>query len=145
MTPTSALAAIFPLPVVSGPYTLQPPTLLHLAAIDRLGIALYEGRIGAAAAAAAGFILTRTPGELRELMTRPDDEVRASAAGWADHQPALNLEPLRQGVIAALNAAFSTAVPGDDKNPTPGQPRTSAGPSKLPRPSPSGDGAGTPS
>ena len=72
-----------------------------------------------------------------------DADIRALAADWASCQTALDLAPLRDGVVRALNAAFETAVPGSGQNPTPGQPQTSAGRSRLPKPSPTADGAGT--
>jgi hypothetical protein len=129
-TPAQALAAIFPESVTAGPYTLRPPTLLHLAAIDRLGISLYEGRIGADAAAAGGFVLSLDSLTLRAFMEGPLADFRAAAADWAEEQPARNLSDLRSAVVKAIDAAFSTAVPGDASDPTPGRPQTSAGPSK---------------
>jgi hypothetical protein len=129
-TPELALQAIFPQPVVSGPYRICPPTLLHLAALDRLGINLSAGRIGADAVAKAGFIFTRTPAELFELMAGPLADVQQQALLWASQQSARDWDALTAGVVAAVNAAFSTAMPGAEADPQTGHPQTSDGPSK---------------
>ena len=127
--PKTTQAAIFPQPVVSGPYTLSPATLLHLAALDRLGCVIVR-EIGAYAAAIAGFVFTRTYAELALAMTLPRDEFSVACSHWAAEQQAADLEALIEGVTRTFNAAYETAVPGSTADPTPGRPQTSAGPSK---------------
>lgn len=131
-TPKTTLRAIFPEPVQSGPYLISPPTLLHLAALDRVGCSVSAG-IGADAAATAGFVLTRKFDELRELMALPRQEFSARGCEWAAGQRAADLPALRDGVVRAVNAAFETAVPGAGSDPTPGHPPSSDGPLKSPR------------
>lgn len=130
-TPKQALAAIFPQTVVAGRYTFSPPTLLHLAAIDRLGARIDKGRLGADASAKAGFILAQTDDELLALMALPDAEIRERQAAWALGNGVRDYADLNRGVAEAINAAFAAAVPGaDDEDPQTGHPQTSDGPSK---------------
>lgn len=130
--PQTAHQAIFPQPVVSGPFTIQPPTLLHLAALDRLGCRFEGGKIGPESVVIGGFVLTRSVDELEELMTKPRDDLFKTLAAWSLDLPAPLLRPLRDGVVNAVNAAFETAVPGD-ADPTTGRPPSSVGPSKSRR------------
>lgn len=128
-TPEAALAAIFPQPVKCGPYLFNPPTLLHLAALDRLGCAVgASGQLGADAAVKAGFALSLDADALEALMCAPDGEFSAACAAWAAGQPAVNLKPLKDGVTAAINAAFDTAVAGAEADPEKGRPPVSVGP-----------------
>jgi hypothetical protein len=128
--PKLSLAAIFPEPVTAGVYEIRPPTLLHLAAIDRLGVQISGGRIGADAAATAGFILTRTADELFALMALPQREISAACCAWCAAQSPRDYADLNRGVVEAINAAFATAVPGSDADFQTGRPQTSDGPSK---------------
>lgn len=127
--PKTAHAAIFPQPVVCGTYTLQPPTLLHLAALDRMGCRV-SSRVGAHEALRAGFVLSRSYAELCALMAQPDEAVNAACMDWGMRQPAKDIGDLIQGVVGAIDAAFETAVPGSDADPTTGRPPSSVGPSK---------------
>lgn len=128
--PEATFAAIFPQPVVSGPYVFAPPTLLHLAAIDRLGCVLNAGQIGADAAIAAGFALSLDANTLEVYMTGPRDDFSRACSRWAAGQPACQLSDLRTGVVRAINAAYDAAVPGGEPDPTTGHPQPSDGPSR---------------
>lgn len=132
--PRAAQAALAPEPVTVGAYTFKPPTLLHLAALDRMGVSMEGGRIGYDAAVSAGFLLSLPDDALADLMARTSAEIRRSAAVWASELPARDCVPLRAAVVAAVNAAFDTAVPGAEADPTTGLGAISAGSSKPPRP-----------
>jgi hypothetical protein len=124
--PKTARAALAPQPAASGPYTFAPATLLHLAALDRLGVQL-DGRIGASAATSAGFVLGMDGPELRAHMRLSDDELQAAAFDWADAQRPADLPHLVKAVVGSIDAAFSTFVPGAAPDPRTGLSQTSAG------------------
>lgn len=127
--PKTAHQAIFPRPVASGPYVIEPPTLAHLAALDRLGCRI-SATITAVEALRAGFVLTRSYAELAELMRGTDEAFSAACLAWGYRQRAKDAGHLIKGVADAVNAAFETAVKGSESDPTKGQPPSSVGPSK---------------
>lgn len=127
--PKTAHKALFPQAVRSGPYEIQPPTLLHLAALDKLGCFIGR-RVTASDALPAGFVLTRSYTELSALMAGPHEAFVAACHTWGTSQPARDCGHLIQAVAEAFNAAFETAVPGSQTDPTKGQPPSSVGPSK---------------
>lgn len=130
--PTTTLDAIFPTTIRVGALTLNPLTLLHLAALDRLDCPVLSGAALVPATSLEALFVCALPVEaLAKYMAGDFADLRLAAALFGLRIPAGEAVGALNAVTTQINAAFDPVVAGDDgSDPTPATPPTSAGSSK---------------